>query len=227
MSEQTGTFYDTAIGSNPAGGLLSSIGGGILSAIGGNRAYTRNKKLLYFQQEFQREMSNTAHQREVRDLREAGLNPILSAKYGGASTPSGGSASAATDVLTPALSTALAVRRQNQELENMKAQESVAKSVKALNEAAREKAIQEAANTAQNIRIKRPAAKIADHAVNGIGFFEKLAKGIGRAAADPETRARRLRSERFQKHYEKGKSDFERNRKGNKMWRKAQRTMWR
>lgn len=40
------------------------------------------------QMEFQREMSNTAHQREVRDLEAAGLNPILSANAG-ASTPGG------------------------------------------------------------------------------------------------------------------------------------------
>jgi len=60
----------------------AALGG---SALTSAMAYFNANK----QMQFQERMSSTAHQREVEDLRKAGLNPILSAKLGGSSTPPG------------------------------------------------------------------------------------------------------------------------------------------
>lgn len=67
-------------GANIFGGLLGSS-----SAKDANRQAAANADK---EMAFQERMSNTSHQREVADLRAAGLNPILSA-HGGASTPMG------------------------------------------------------------------------------------------------------------------------------------------
>ena len=66
----------------------TAIGAGA-GFIGGLIRNKEARKASARQMAFQQKMSNTAYQRTMADMRAAGLNPILAAKVGGASTPTG------------------------------------------------------------------------------------------------------------------------------------------
>ena len=66
--------------------------GGFLGAKGQKDANKANLAIAREQMAFQERMSNTAWQRGVADMRAAGINPILAASKGGASSPGGASA---------------------------------------------------------------------------------------------------------------------------------------
>lgn len=68
-------------------GGLGSLAGSVATGLFNAHEADKNR-------DFQEDMSNTSYQRMVKDMRAAGINPMLAAKLGGASTPPGATASA-------------------------------------------------------------------------------------------------------------------------------------
>lgn len=107
------------------GGLTGISGSDILSGglslLGTSSANSANRDIAQQQMAFQQNMSNTSYQRAVADMQAAGLNPMLAYSQGGASTPSGASATM-QDALTPAVNSAMKAREVNASVANMSAQ---------------------------------------------------------------------------------------------------------
>lgn len=129
-------FWD--MGASDLFGMATSLAGGLMSAGASAKANRMSMELAREQMAFQERMSSTAYQRGVEDLKKAGLNPILAAKFGGASSPAGAMPNIVPEDYGKAIrdipTSAFAVRNMEVELaakeqsvEKMRADTSVAK----------------------------------------------------------------------------------------------------
>lgn len=161
-------MWETLIGAGIS--AAASLAGGALSSSG---ASANNAAMMQFNsqeaqknRDWQEKMSNSAYQRAMQDMRQAGLNPILAYQQGGASSPSGSSASVSSlentmEGLGKGVSSAGQLARNVADLEQIRAntattttQGELNKTTQALNAANTARAAQETATSAADMRRK-------------------------------------------------------------------------
>lgn len=140
--------------------MLGSLIGGALGLIGAKRTSDASAKAASTNREWQEELSNTAHQRQVKDLKKAGLNPILSAGGSGASTPSGSMANVPdfASALSVGSGSGIAAEKAITEIDSVKQSTDLAK---------------------ENTRIASAKAAIEEHKAKAVtGVSKGVSKGV-------------------------------------------------
>lgn len=175
-----------ASGAAAAGNGISVAGpviGGILGLLGQSGANQTNIQLqreaqnfaqssAQTQMDFQERMSNTAWQRQNKDMLAAGINPIMAyGKSSGASTPSGASSSTAAarveNALSPAVTSAMDAMKLRKELEVLDSQTVLNKM------SAEAKETEKTLNTS-NAKFKDTETKIAEKTIPAVSEESKL-----------------------------------------------------
>lgn len=114
----SGYTTDGGSSSMSAFGLIAPI----IQAVTGRRDNMWRTQEARHAERFSERMSNTAFQRQFADMRAAGLNPLVAFQSGGASAPTGVAANIDSGDIGGSVASAIALRRQEVELDLMKEQ---------------------------------------------------------------------------------------------------------